>query len=140
MTLQAIRSAIEQPVITAFAPVPTFVENQQYTDNDARSEFALVRLQWGLMNELSIGCRPGELIRGVLVVELFTAKGEGPGRAQDVILPVMQALCGFNGMQTGADPRITLGQLNGPSFTALDGRPHLMTRLSCPVRARYDGP
>jgi hypothetical protein len=92
------------------------------------------------MNEPSIGCRPSELIRGVLIVELFTAKGEGPGRAQDVITPVMQALCGFNGVQVGADPRITLGQLNGPSFTPLDGRPHLMTRLSAPVRARYDAP
>ena len=140
MTLQLIRSAIEQPIIAAFGAVPVYVENQQYGDNDARSEFALVRLQWGLMNEPSIGCSPGELIRGVLIVELFTAKGTGPGRAQDVITPVMQALCSFNQPQVGADPRITLGQVSGPSFTPLDGRPHLMTRLSCPVRARYDGP
>ena len=139
MTLQAIRSAIEQPVITAFGTVPVFVENQQYTDNDATSEFALVRLQWGLMNEPSIGCGPGELIRGVLVVELFTAKGEGPGRAQEVITPVMKALSSF-GRPTNTPTRITLGQLSGPSFTPLDGRPHLMTRLSCPVRASYDGP
>jgi hypothetical protein len=137
MTLQTIRAAIEQPVITAFDAVPVFVENQQYTDNDVLSEFALVRLQWGLMNEPSIGCLPGELIRGVLVVELFTAKGEGPGRAQEVITPVLEVLSGF-GRPTNTPTRITLGQLSGPSFTPLDGRPHLMTRVSAPVRARYD--
>ena len=139
MTLQAIRSALEQPVIAAFAPVPVYVENQLYADNQATTEFALLRLQWGLMNESSIGCRPGELLRGVVIVELFTAKGTGPGRAQDLITPVMAALAQLNGMQTGA-AQVKVGQLTGPSFTPLNDRPHLMTSLSAPLRARYDVP
>ena len=139
MTLQLIRSAIEQPIIAAFGAVPVYVENQQYNDNDARSEFALVRLQWGLMSEPNVGCSPSELLRGVLIIELFTAKGTGPGRAQDVITPVMKVLSGF-GRPTSTPIRITLGPLSGPGFTPLDGTPHLMTRVSCPVRARYDGP
>jgi hypothetical protein len=90
------------------------------------------------MNEPSIGCVPGELLRGVLIVELFTAKGQGPGRAQELILPVMKALCVK--ALTAADAVVNVGSLRGPSFTPLDERPHLMTSLSASVRARYDGP
>ena len=32
------------------------------------------------------GVTDGELLRGVVIVELFTAKGTGPGRAQDLVV------------------------------------------------------
>jgi hypothetical protein len=144
MTLQAIRAVIEQPIIAAFAaltpPIPVYVDNQRYTDDDADSEFALLRLQWGLMNEPSIGCGPGELLRGSLVVELFVPKGAGPGRAQAAITPVLQALAGLSGSLQPGPAVAQVGRINGPTFTPLDGRPHLMARVTAPVRGRYDGP
>ena len=139
MTLQAIRTMVEQPIIAALAPIPVYVENQLYVDNQSTTEFALVRLQWGLMNESSIGCGPGELLRGVVIVELFTAKGVGPGRAQEAITPVLMALARMSGLQSGV-AQVSVGQITGPSFTPLDERPHLMTSLSAPLRARYDVP
>ena len=141
MSLQAIRAFIDQPIVAAFAalvpPIPVFVENQRYSDDDTESEFALVRLQWGLMNEPSIGCGPGELMRGSLVVELFTPKGAGPGRAQEAITPVLAALAALSSIQSGP-VRVQAGRINGPAFTPLDGRPHLMTRLSAPIKASFD--
>ena len=141
MTLQIIRAAIEQPIIAAFASVspaiPVYVENQEYGDKGSEDEFALVSLQWGLTTEPAIGCKPGELIRGVLTVELFTAKGDGPGRAQAAITPALQALRDLGGMATSG-VFVSLAQIRGPSFTPLDLMPHLMTRLSVGVRARYD--
>ena len=143
MTLQLIRAAYEQPVITAFGlatpPVPVFVENQRYTDDDSLSEFALVRLQWGEILEPVIGCTPMEFLRGALIIELYTPKGAGPGRGQDVILPVMQALARMRQQVPGAVQART-GGVSGPTFTPLEGRPHMMTRLSARVRARYTGP
>jgi hypothetical protein len=144
MSLQAIRAVIEQPIIAAFGalapPVPVYVENQLYVENDADTEFALVRLQWGLMNEPSIGCAPGELIRGVLIVELFTAKGAGPRRAQEAITPILSALTALGGRFQSGPAVAHVGRITGPSFTQLDGRPHLMTSLSAPVRGKYDAP
>ena len=141
MTLQAVRTLIEQPILAAFAAaspaVPAFVENQEYGEYGATSEFALVRLQWGMVTEDMIGCAPGELLRGALVIELFTPKGVGPGRAQTVITPVLTALRGLSGIAvTPAVARVS--KVMGPTFTSLDGRPHLMTRLSATVTARYD--
>jgi hypothetical protein len=142
MTLQAVRTAIETPVIAAlgaFSPaIPTLVENQFYQDNDALSEFGLVRVQFGLMSEDTL-CEPMERVRGVVVVEVFTAKGEGPGRAQEVAAAVLAALADVNlPPATSGSIRVRIGQLDGPSFTPLDGRPHLATRISAPLRARVD--
>lgn len=141
MTLQTLRSIVEQPVIQALAsavpPVPVNVANQFRPRNDALTEFADVRVQWGETTTPAIGCAPSELMRGVLVVELFTAKGDGPGRAQDVITPVLQALAGFNRLAVSGT-LVTVGPVNGPSFTALDQRPYFMTRITVPVRGRVN--
>jgi hypothetical protein len=143
VTLQLIRAAYEQPIIAAFAtatpPVPVFVENQRYTDDDSLSEFALVRLQWGEILEPVIGCTPMEFLRGVLIVELYTPKGTGPRRGQEVITPVMQALARMRQHIPG-ETQARISGVSGPTFTPLDGRPHLMTRLSARVRARYRQP
>jgi hypothetical protein len=143
VTLQAIRRFFEQPVedsITTYdASIPVFTDNQTYVDNDAESEFVLLRVNFGPTTEQTF-CSPLERIRGSVVVEIYTPKGRGPGRGQTLATAVMRSL---NNLPRSLD--LTGGgtvsgrvlELNGPTFTPLDGRPHLLTRLSGGFQAAY---
>lgn len=144
--LQSIRRVVEMPVETALAsmlpPIPVFTDNRLYDEDDAASEFCLVRLSFGLMTAQTIGtCGDLEQIRASLVVELYTPKGNGPGRGQDAATAVWQELAKLNRFM--AQPGTTfvrLGPISGPSFTPLQGRPHYFTRLSAPVHAQLLSP
>lgn len=143
MSFQAIRKFFELPIKVGVATVdpaiPVYTDNQLYTDDDAETEFVLVRLNFGATRE-STFCGPVERLRGSLVIEIFTKKGTGPGRGQRIAAEVMKELNSLPrhlnrtvaGTTTGAVNTIT-----GPSFAALDGRPHYFTRLSCSIQAAY---
>jgi hypothetical protein len=140
--LQAIRRAIEAPVEAALSaltpPIPVFTDNRLYDENDATSEFCLVRVNFGLMSDPTIGiCGDVEFIRASAVIEVFTPKGNGPGRIQRATTAVWQALAAIN-KQMGEPGRLVvhLGGISGPSLRRLSGRPHFMASLSAPVRAR----
>lgn len=140
--LQSIRRAIEAPVEAALAaltpPIPVFTDNRLYDEDDATSEFCLVRLSFGLMSDPTIGvCGHVEHIRGSVVVEVLTPKGNGPGRGQQAAEAIWQALEPLNrALPEATDLVVRLGSISGPSFTPLQGRPHFFTRLSAPVQAR----
>jgi hypothetical protein len=139
MTLQAVRKVLEDAVKAgagAVTPaVPVYVDNQEYTDNDATKEFVLVRVNFGTTTEPTF-CENVEHLRGSLVVEVFTPKGKGPGRGQTIATEIAKKLNALRyHAATGAKARML--EINGPSFTALDGRPHFMTRLSGPLLASY---
>ena len=77
MTLQAVRKVLEDAVKAgagAVTPaVPVYVDNQQYTDNDATKEFVLVRVNFGTTTEPTF-CENVESLRGSLVVEKLDRK------------------------------------------------------------------
>lgn len=142
--LQAIRRAYEGPIEEALAAltpsIPCFTANELYDENDVLSEFCLMRLSFGLMNLLDIGCQT-EFIRGSAVIEVYTAKGTGPGRGQDAAVAILQALAPLR----GAFPPVTvpgvtarIGVVQGPTFTPLSRRPHLATVISFPFNARVE--
>jgi len=139
VTLQAVRKVLEDAVkagVGAVTPaVPVYVDNQEYTDNDATKEFVLVRVNFGTATEPTF-CENVEHLRGSLVVEVFTPKGRGAGRGQTIATEIAKKLNALRyHSATGAKARML--EINGPSFTALDGRPHFMTRLSGPLLASY---
>ena len=143
MTLQAIRRFFEQPVedsITLYdGSIPVFTDNQTYVDNDAESEFVLMRVNFGPTTEQTF-CGPMERIRGSLVVEIYTPKGRGPGRGQTLATAVMRSLNNLPRHTNTTTPGVVSGginEINGPTFTSLDGRPHQLTRLSCGFQAAY---
>jgi hypothetical protein len=144
--LQAIRRAYEEPVEVALASlipsIPVYTDNRFYDADDAKSEFCLCRLSFGLMTENTIGlCGDIEFIRGSLVVEVFTPKGAGPGRAQNAAQAVWTSLMPLNRvLSKGEGVLARIGQIRGPSFTPLQGRPHFMTSLNAPIHARWYGP
>jgi hypothetical protein len=144
--LQAIRRAYEEPVEVALAtlipPIRVYTDNRFYDADDANSEFCLCRLSFGLMTENTIGlCGDIEFIRGALVVEVFTPKGAGPGRAQSAAQAIWTNLMPLNRvLSKGEGVLARIGEIRGPSFTPLQGRPHFMTSISAPIRARWYGP
>lgn len=143
--LQAIRRTVEQPIedaLLALDPsIPSFTSNEFYDEDDALSEFALLRLSFGLMNLLDIGCQT-EFIRGSMVVEVYTPKGEGPGRGQDAAVAVLRAIAPMRGLRPAerqAEVVTRVGVVQGPTFTPLSKRPHLATVLTFPITARVRG-
>ena len=143
MSFQAVRTVFETPVIDALAalttPVPCYVDNQAFTIPDAGQEYATVNLQWGATTTRTLGGNL-ENLRGSLIVECYTAKNGGPGRAQEMITPVMRALNDLNSCNGYEDIGAVgwVGDMNGPAFFALDDAPFYMVRLSVAVSARYN--
>jgi hypothetical protein len=140
--LQTIRRAVEAPIEAALAAltpaIPVFTDNRLYDEDDAASEFCLVRLSFGSMTTPTIGlCGDLEQIRASVVVEVFTSKGNGPGRGQQAAQRIWNALMPLNRVLPAAgDLVVHVGTISGPSFTPLKGRPHFFTRMSLPVYAR----
>jgi hypothetical protein len=92
-TLQQVRQGYEEPVEEALQPfgVPLYTANQ-YTDDVANlDEFCYVDLAFRDAIELTL-TKQVEYLRGSLTIDLFTRKGEGPGRSQTVLEAVMRAL------------------------------------------------
>jgi hypothetical protein len=142
MTLQAIRAFFEVPLITAYTaltpPVPVYVDNQGITTPDASTEFVVLRFSFGLITEPTLSDSLA-WHRGSLVVECYSAKGIGPGRGQTLIQTAITTLTAINATQGTPTNNVrgSTGAITGPSFFALDGTPHYLTRLSVPVQGRY---
>lgn len=142
--LQRIRRSYEQLVEDALnnganLSIPVFSDNEYYAEKKAVDEFALVRLSFGEMHQISIGGMD-EDIRGSLIVEIYVAKGKGSGRAQDAGTAVLIALAGLNTRMSDPfdDVVSRTGPISGPRLTPLQSAPHFQCRLSCSIRARYD--
>lgn len=137
-TLQEIRGVYERVVIDAIAPVPTYAENQSAVEFGELSEYAFIHVNFGMMQELNVGCEATEFIRGSLVCEIYTKKGAGPGRGLEIAQPVIQALSTLNAPTTPAGQVIIarVGRIVGPTQASLQERPHHFTRFSCPIYAR----
>jgi hypothetical protein len=138
MTIQTIRRFFEDKVAAAVAPLPLLVDNQNFTLADSAQEYASMRLDFGVFSEPTIGDSI-ESIRGSLVVELYVPKGIGPGRSQVLATQVLIALNAINRLpnRLSDEVRASVGEIIGPNFYALDGRPHFLARLSCGFRATY---
>jgi hypothetical protein len=137
-TLQSIRGIYEKIVIDAAGDVDVFVENQNIGELDALLEYCIVRVSFGMMQELNIGRESSELIRGSLVCEIYTQKGKGPGRGLEIAQPIIQALSALNAPIPAASA-VTIariGAIVGPSQASPTDRPHHFTRFSCPIYAR----
>lgn len=144
MTYQAIRARFESPLITAYGaltpPVPVYVDNQPLVDLSSVTEYVLLRLSFGTTTEPTIASS-FDLVRGSLVVEVYNAKGVGPGRGQTLITTAVNTLTAMNATQGTAvnNVRGSVGNIIGPAFFALEGQPHYLTRISVSFQARYTG-
>jgi hypothetical protein len=136
--LQQIRGIYERIVIDAADPVPTFVENQSAVDFNALSEYCLIRVNFGLIQEPVIGARAQWHVRGALVCEIYSRKNIGPGRGIEIAAPIIDALSALNAATPPATQQIIarVGPVTGPTQAQLQDRPHHFTRFSMPFLAR----
>ena len=120
MNYQAIRAVLETPVLTAFnsltPAVPVYFDNVSNVLPDSVDEFVTVNIQFGLTTETTL-TRSIERARGVLVLRIYTPKGKGPGRNQQLTntaITVLETLNATAKPNTGVYLRT--GSIEGPSF------------------------
>jgi hypothetical protein len=143
MTLQAVRAYFETPVMLACVAqsVPFVAENQPLLTSASNTEQCRMSMSFGDITTPTLG-ESIESLNGSFVVELFTVKNEGPGRAQVIITDIMTRLNALNtcdGHTGDSDVAYGyVGAIAGPLFDAPDDVPHFYTQISFPFRATYN--
>ncbi len=133
MKYQAIRASIEGPLLTAFnnlvPAVPVYFDNITAVPPNTTTEYVRINITFGLTNEPTLTSSLDNA-RGALVIRVFTEKGRGPARNQELIttaVSVLETLNDKSKLNTGVFVR--LGEINGPSFSATEQSPHFVGRI-----------
>jgi hypothetical protein len=133
MNYQAIRAAVENPLLTAFnalvPPVPVYFDNITATPTNATTEHVKVNVTFGLTTDPTLTTSLDN-VRGALVIRVFSEKGRGPARNQTLINTALTAIETLNNTaKTTTGVYFRLGQINGPLFSATEDSPLFAGRL-----------
>ena len=139
MNYQQIRAAVEQPLLTAFnnlsPAVPVFFDNITAVPANTTTEYVRVNVTFGLTNEQTL-TSTFDHARGSLVVRVFTEKGKGPSRNQTLLSSAIQTLETLqNTAKTSSGVFFSVGQINGPSFSADEASPMFTGRIDAAYKA-----
>lgn len=120
MNYQAIRAVFESPLLSTFGaqvpPIPVYFDNITNSGSDSVDEYVTVNIQFGITNEPTLTTSVDNA-RGIVVIRVFTPKGKGPGRNQQLVTLAVNALETINAAPkpaTGVYART--GSIDGPSF------------------------
>jgi len=124
---------MESPLLTAFnnlvPPVPVYFDNITAVPPNTTTEYVRVNITFGLTNEPTLTSSVDNA-RGALVIRIFTEKGRGPARNQQLITTAVNALETINDTaKTTTGVYVKLGEINGPTFSATEESPHFMGRI-----------
>lgn len=133
MNYQAIRASMESPLLTAFnsltPPVPVYFDNITAVPPNTTTEYVRVNITFGITNEPTLTSSVDNA-RGALVIRVFTEKGRGPARNQELITTAVAALETINDTaKTATGVYVKLGEINGPTFSVTDQSPHFVGRI-----------
>ena len=133
MNYQAIRASMESPLLTAFnsltPPVPVYFDNITAVPPNTTTEYVRVNITFGITNEPTLTSSVDHA-RGALVIRIFTEKGRGPARNQELITTAVAALETINDTaKTTTGVYVKLGEINGPTFSVTDQSPHFVGRI-----------
>jgi hypothetical protein len=133
MNYQAIRAAVENPLLTAFdalvPPVPVYFDNITAVPPNTTTEYVRVNVTFGITNEPTLTSSVDNA-RGAIVIRIFTEKGKGPARNQTLITTAVNALETLNNAaKTTSGVFFRVGELNGPTFSATEEAPHFVGRI-----------
>jgi hypothetical protein len=133
MNYQAIRAAVEQPLLTAFGSlvpaVPVYFDNITAVPANTTTEYVRVNITFGLTNDPTLTTSVDNA-RGAIVIRIFTEKGKGPGRNQTLLTTAVDVLETLNdSAKTGTGVFFRVGSLNGPTFSATEDAPLFMGRV-----------
>lgn len=133
MNYQAIRAAIENPLLTAFnnlsPAVPVFFDNVTAAPKNITTEYVRVNVTFGITNEATLTSSV-DSARGALVIRIFTEKGKGPARNQTLLTTAVDVLETLNNTaKTDSGVFFRVGDINGPTFSSTENSPHFMGRI-----------
>ncbi len=124
---------MENPLLTAFnnlvPAVPVYFDNITAVPPNTTTEYVRVNITFGLTNEPTLTSSVDNA-RGALVIRLFTEKGRGPARNQELVTTAVNVLETLNNTsKTTTGVFVKLGEINGPTFSATDESPHFVGRI-----------
>lgn len=135
MNYQAIRAAVETPLLAAFnglsPAVPVFFDNITAAPLNSTTEYVRVNITFGATNESTLTSSVDNA-RGALVIRVFSEKAEGPARNQTLVTTAVEVLETLNDTAKTAvagDVYFRVGEVNGPAFSATDKAPHFVGQI-----------
>lgn len=133
MNYQAIRAAVEQPLLNAFnalsPAVPVYFDNITAVPKNTTTEYVRVNVTFGITNEPTL-TGSVDNARGALVIRVFTEKGKGPARNQTLITTAVDVLETLNSTaKTSSGVFFRVGDISGPSFFSEEDSPHFVGRI-----------
>jgi phosphoribosyl-AMP cyclohydrolase len=135
MDYQAIRAAVEQPLLTAFndlsPSVPVFFDNITAAPKNITTEYVRVNLTFGITNEPTL-TGSVDFARGALVIQVFTEKGQGPARNQTLLTTAVDVLETLNATAK-TDSGVFFSARRKPILWYANGRHRSVRHLRCPV-------
>ena len=133
MNYQAIRAAVENPILTAFTnlspSVPVFFDNITAAPLGSVTEYVLVNIIFGTTNETTLSSSVDNA-RGAIVIRVYSEKGKGPARSQTLITTAVGVLETLNDTaKTNSGVFFRTGDIDGPTFSTTENPPLFEGRI-----------
>ena len=133
MNYQAIRAAVEGPLLTAFnnlvPAVPVYFDNITAVPANSTTEYVRVNVTFGITNQPTL-TSSFDNARGAVVIRIFTEKGRGPARNQQLLTTAVNVLETLNNStKSTSGVYFKVGEINGPTFSATENAPHFVGRI-----------
>jgi hypothetical protein len=133
MNYQAIRAAVENPLLKAFGnlipAVPVYFDNITAAPPNTTTEYVRVNVTFGITNEPTLTSSVDNA-RGAIVIRIFTEKGRGPARNQTLLTTAVNVLETLNNStKSTTGVYFKIGAINGPTFSATENAPHFVGRI-----------
>lgn len=139
MNYQAIRAAVENPLLTAFnkltPSVPVYFDNITAVPPNTTTEYVRVNVTFSITNEPTL-TGSVDYARGAVVIRVFTEKGKGPSRNQTLLTTAVDVLETINETaKTNSGVFFRVSQIDGPTFSSTDNSPHFVGRIETGYKA-----
>ena len=124
---------MENPLLSAFnsltPAVPVYFDNITAVPPNTTTEYVRVNITFGITNEPTLTTSVDNA-RGALVIRVFTEKGRGPARNQELITTAVGVLETLNNTaKTNSGVYVRVGEINGPTFSVTEASPHFVGRI-----------
>ena len=133
MNYQAIRAALENPILTAFTnlspSVPVFFDNITAAPLGSVTEYVTVNLTFGITNEVTLSSSVDHA-QGAIIIRVYCEKGKGPARSQTLITTAVGVLETLNDTaKTNSGVFFRTGDITGPTFSTTENPPLFEGRI-----------
>ena len=133
MNYQAIRAAVENPILTAFTnlspAVPVFFDNITAAPLGSVTEYVTVNLTFGITNEVTLSSSVDHA-QGAIIIRVYCEKGKGPARNQTLITTAVNVIETLNATaKTNSGVFFRTGDIEGPIFSTTEDPPLFEGRI-----------